>query len=90
MRKATAISAHEATSNVAETAAIQPESIVQARQGIPMGDALSRAHLPDAVPDIEPVMVNIINFIAVAPTRYDQLQECTADGLNELHAIIQK
>ena len=56
---------------------------------IPMGDALSRAHLPDAVPDIEPVMVNIINFIAVTPTRYKQFQECTANELNELHAMIQ-
>ena len=57
---------------------------------IPMGDALSRAHLPDAVPDIEPVMVNMINFIAVTPTRYKQFQECTADELNELDAMILK
>ena len=57
---------------------------------ISMGDALSRAHLPDAVPDIEPVMVNMINFIAVTPTRYKQFQECTADELNELHAVILK
>ena len=57
---------------------------------IPMGDALSRAHLPDAVPDIEPVVVNMINFIAVTPTRYKQFQECTADELNELHAMILK
>ena len=62
MRKDTTISAHEATSNVAETAAIQRD--VQARQGIPMGDALNRAHLPDAVLDIEPAMsvINMINF----------------------------
>ena len=32
MRKAIAISAHEATSNVAETAAIRPERDVQARK----------------------------------------------------------
>ena len=57
---------------------------------IPMGDALSRAHLPDAVPDIEPVMINMINFIAVTPTRYKQFQECIADELNELHAMILK
>ena len=43
----------------------------------PMGDALSRAHLPDIVNDIEPVMVNMIKFIAVTPTRYKQCQECT-------------
>ena len=49
---------------------------------IPMGDALSRAHLPDAVLDIEPVMVNIINLIAVTPIRHRQFQECTADELN--------
>ena len=55
---------------------------------IPMGDALSRAHLPDAVPDIEPVIVNMINFIAVTPTRYKQFHECRADELNELHAMI--
>ena len=82
MRKATAISTHEATSNVTDIAAIQPERDVKARQGIPMGDALSRAHLPDAVPDIEHVIVNIINLIAVTPTRYRQFQECTADELN--------
>ena len=57
---------------------------------IPMGDALSRAHLPDAVPDIEPVMVNMIHFITVTPTRYKQFQECTADELNELHAMVLK
>ena len=57
---------------------------------IPMGDALSRAHLPVAVPDIEPVMVNMINFIAVTPSQYKQFQEYTADELNELHAVTLK
>ena len=47
-------------------------------------------HLPDAVPDIEPVIVNMINFIAVTPTRYKQFQECTADELNELQAMVLK
>ena len=60
-------------------------------KGIPIRNALSRAHLPDKVPDIEPVMVNImVNFITVTPTRYKQFQECTADELNELHALILK
>ncbi|KAI0229529.1 hypothetical protein LSAT2_020061 [Lamellibrachia satsuma] len=40
--------------------------------------------------DIEPVLVNMINFIAVTRTRYKQLQECTADELNELHAMVLK
>ena len=57
---------------------------------IPIRDALSCAHLPDNVPDIEPVMVNMINFIAVTRTKYKQFQECTADELNELHAVILK
>ena len=57
---------------------------------ISMGDALSRAHLPVAVPNIEPVMVNMINLIAVTPSRYKQFQECTADELSELHAMILK
>jgi len=55
---------------------------------IPIGDALSRANLPESEPDIEPIMVNMIHHIAVTPTKYQQIQRCTADELNELHSII--
>ena len=51
---------------------------------IPIGGALSRAHLPNVVPDTEPTVVNMINSVAVKHARYKQYQECTADELNEL------
>ena len=57
---------------------------------IPLGDTLSRANLPEAEPDIEPVMVNMIDHIAVTPGRMKQFQECTAKELNELHYMILK
>ena len=57
---------------------------------IPIGDALSRANLPDSEPDFEEVQVNTVDFIAVTPSRYRQFQQGTAEELNELHQIIQK
>ena len=57
---------------------------------IPIGDALSRANLPDSEPDFEEVRVNTVDFIAVTPSRYRQFQQGTAEELNELHQIIQK
>ena len=79
MRKATAFSAQEATSDVAKTATIRPERDVHAwRQGkISIGDGLGRAHLLNILPDTEPVVVNITNFVAVTHARYKQFQECT-------------
>ena len=41
---------------------------------IPIGDALSRANLPEEEPDIEPILVNTVDYIAVSPARYSQLQ----------------
>ena len=57
---------------------------------IPIGDALSRANLPDSEPDFEEVRVNTIDFIAVTPSRYRQFQQGAAEELNELHQIIQE
>ena len=57
---------------------------------IPIGDALSRANLPNTEPDEEPIMVNMVDFVAVTPTRYQDFQTRTADELNELHTIILK
>ena len=57
---------------------------------IPIGDALSRANLPDMEPDIEPIMVNMVQFIAVSPSRYQDFQARTANELNELHSMILK
>ena len=56
---------------------------------IPIGDALSRANLSEEEPDIEAILVNK-DYIAVSPARYSQLQQCTAEELNELHQIILK
>ena len=57
---------------------------------IPIGDALSRANLPDNEPDIEEVLVNMVDYIAVTPVKYEQFQSRTADELNELHQMILK
>ena len=57
---------------------------------IPIGDALSRANLPDTEPDEEPIMVNMLDFVAVTPTRYKDFQARTADELNELYSMIIK
>ena len=57
---------------------------------IPIGDALSRANLPEAVPDMEPLSVNMMEHIPVTAERYAQFQTCTAGELNELHAMIMK
>ena len=37
---------------------------------IPLGDTLSRANLPEAEPDVEPIMVNMIDYITISLTRY--------------------
>ena len=57
---------------------------------IPMGDALSRANLPGAEEDIEHIVVNMVNFISVTPSRYSSFQETTADEMNELYHLILK
>lgn len=72
---------------------LQPYDLcVQYKPGadIPVGDALSRANLPETEPDEEPFMVNMIEFVAVTPSRYQDFQARTADELNELHTIILK
>jgi len=57
---------------------------------IPVGDILSRANQPNTEADIEPISVNMIEHIAVTPTRYQQFQSETAKELNELHLIVTK
>ena len=57
---------------------------------IPIGDTLSRANLPNAEPDTEPIMVNMTQFISVTPSRYQDFQQRTANELNELHSMILK
>ena len=60
---------------------------------VPFGDALSRSNLPEAVPDMEPLSVNMMYValdIPVTAERYAQFQTCTAGELNELHAMIMK
>ncbi|XP_033121922.1 uncharacterized protein K02A2.6-like [Anneissia japonica] len=55
-----------------------------------IGDTLSRANLPDTVPDMKPIAVNMTDYIAVTLDRYAEFQRCTAAELNELHTIILK
>ena len=57
---------------------------------IPVGDTLSRHNLPHTEVDIEPLLVNMVNHISVAPTRYQQFQQQTAQELNELHVMVIK
>ena len=57
---------------------------------IPIDDALSRANLPNTEPDEESIMVNMVDFVTITPTRYQDFQTRTADELNELHPIILK
>ncbi len=57
---------------------------------IPVGDALSRANLPEKEVDMEPLTVNMIAHIAVSPDRYQQFQTETARELNELHLMVMK
>ena len=72
---------------------LQPYDItVLYKQGkdIPVGDALSRANLPGNEPDIEPVMINVVDHVAIAPLRYKQFQEATAHEMHELQQVIKK
>jgi len=57
---------------------------------IPIGDALSRANLPETEPDEEPIMINMIDFVSVTPSRYQDFQARTANELNELYSMIIK
>ena len=57
---------------------------------IPVGDVLSRAYLSHSEIDMEPITVNMIEHIAVSPTRYHQFQTETAKELNELYLMIMK
>ena len=52
---------------------------------IPIRDTLSRANLPEAEPDIKPVIITMIDYISVTPQWYSEFQTKTAD---ELHATI--
>jgi hypothetical protein len=67
---------------------LQPYDITVRYAKVPIGDALSRASLKDSTPDMEYVHVNMIDYIAVSNSRYQQFQQKTADELNELHQII--
>ena len=52
-------------------------------------DTLSRASLNEVPPERDEFQVNMIERISVTPTKYLQLQQNTANELNELYAIIQ-
>ncbi len=40
---------------------------------IPVGDALSRTNLPDATEDMEPLLINMIDYVSISRSRYQQL-----------------
>ena len=72
---------------------LQPYDLkVKYRPGkeIPLGDALSRANLPEEEPEMEPVMVNTVDHIAVTPSRFKEFQQATANELNELYQLVLK
>ena len=54
-----------------------------------IADILSRASLNEVPPERDEFQVNMIERISVTPTKYLQLQQNTANELNELYAIIQ-
>ena len=39
---------------------------------------------------MEPVLINVVDHVAIAPMRYKQFQEATAHEMHELHQIIKK
>lgn len=39
---------------------------------ITIGEALSHGYLPDTEPDIPSVLINMVDYIAVTPSRYTQ------------------
>ena len=55
---------------------------------IPIGDALSRANLPEAAPELKMDLINAIDHIAVSLMRYLEMQEKTASELSDLSSII--
>ena len=55
---------------------------------IPLGDTLSRANLPDNTPNLEPEVINMVDHIAITPSRYAELQQATADELSQLATTI--
>ena len=72
---------------------LQPYDItIVYKQGknIPVGDTLSRANLPEDKPDMEPVLINVVDHVPIAPMRYKQFPEATAHEMHELQQIIKK
>ena len=67
---------------------LQPYDLEVKYAKVPVGDALSRATLPDNTPDIEPATINMIDFIAVSPEKYLKFQQCTANEMSELQHMI--
>ena len=57
---------------------------------IPVGDALSRANLPEIEVDIKPFTDNMIAHIVIQPNRYKQFQAETASELSELHVMVMR
>ncbi|XP_013379743.1 uncharacterized protein K02A2.6-like [Lingula anatina] len=55
-----------------------------------IGDMLSRANLPNTVQDMGPVYINMVDYLSIAPARYQQFQEAIATELSELHTMILK
>ena len=55
---------------------------------IPIGDALSRANLPEAYQELELELINTVDHVAVSPTRYAELQATTKQELQNLYTTI--
>jgi hypothetical protein len=69
---------------------LQPYYLTVKYSKVPIGDALSRATLKDDKPDMKPIDVNMIKYISVSESRYEEFQKQTAQELNSLQQIIQK
>ncbi|XP_064638300.1 uncharacterized protein K02A2.6-like [Lineus longissimus] len=69
---------------------LQPYDLTVTYSKVPIGDALSRATLKDDEPDMKPMDVNMVDYIAVSKERYIEFQGKTAQELNCLQQIIQK
>jgi hypothetical protein len=55
---------------------------------IPLGDTLSRANLADSEPEVEPEMINMLEYVSITPGRYSQVQQTTNEELVELRDTI--
>ena len=54
-----------------------------------LADTLSRAYLNEVPPEEEEIQVNMLERISISEPKYAELQQNTANELNELYTIIQ-